>query len=94
MARPRIVTPEAAAIRSMADGEGRLAVKVTPGARVESLEVADNKVLAKVRAKPQDGAANAAVTRLLASALDIAPSRIELLRGASSREKLFRIAER
>lgn len=94
MARPRIVTPEAAAIRRLADGEGRLAVKVTPGAKVESLEVADDKVLAKVRAKPQDGAANAAVTKLLASALDIAPSRIELLRGATSREKLFRIDDR
>jgi uncharacterized protein YggU (UPF0235/DUF167 family) len=31
---------------------------------------------------------------LLASALDIAPSRIELLRGATSREKLFRIDDR
>lgn len=92
MARPRTVTPGAAAIRDLLDGEGRLAVRVTPGARSESLEVAHGKLLAKVRAKPQDGAANAAVTRLLAAALGLAPSRIELLRGASSREKLFRIS--
>ena len=93
MARPRIATPEAAAIRVLLDGEGRLAVRVTPGARSESLEVAGDKLIAKVRAKPQDGAANAAVIRLLASALGVAPSRIELLRGAASREKLFRIAD-
>jgi uncharacterized protein YggU (UPF0235/DUF167 family) len=93
MARSRIVTPEAATIRDLLDVEGRLAVRVTPGARSESLEVVEGKLLAKVRAKPQDGAANAAVTRLLASALGIAPSRIELLRGAASREKMFRISD-
>ena len=91
MARPRIDLPDAAAIRELADGEGRIAVRVTPGARSESLEVSGGKVQAKVRAKPQDGAANTAVTQLLAAALGMAPSRIELLRGASSREKLFRI---
>ncbi len=68
-------------------------MRVTPGARGESLEVAQGKLAAKVRAKPQDGEANAAVARLLASALGVAPSRVELLRGATSREKLFRIAD-
>lgn len=93
MARPRIDLPDAQAIRAIVDREGRLAVRVTPGARIESLELADGGLAAKVRAKPQDGAANAAVLKLIASALGIAPSRIELLRGATSREKLFRIAD-
>lgn len=92
MARNRIDLPEAAAIWALADGEGRIAVRATPGARSESLEIIDGKLAAKVRAKPQDGAANAAVGKLLAAALGIAPSRIELLRGETSREKLFRIA--
>ena len=47
VARPRIELPAADAIRALADGEGRLAVRVTPGARVERLErVADDDLLA------------------------------------------------
>jgi uncharacterized protein YggU (UPF0235/DUF167 family) len=90
MARVRIVLPAAAEILRLADGEGRLAVRVTPGARTESLEISGGGLAAKVRAKPQDGAANTAVIELLAKALGTAPSRIELVRGATSREKLFR----
>jgi len=66
-------------------------VKVTPGARTESVEIADGRVLVKVRTKPEDGKASAAVLALLAQALEVAPSRVEMLRGATSREKLFRI---
>lgn len=91
MARHRPGLPEAAAIRALADGEGRLAVRVTPGARSEMLEIADGRLLARVRAKPEDGKANAAVRELLAQGLGVAPARLELLRGATSREKLFRI---
>ncbi|MCB2047688.1 MAG: DUF167 domain-containing protein [Novosphingobium sp.] len=93
MARPRIALPEADEIRRLVDGEGRLAVRVTPGARVEALEISNGSLSAKVRAKPQDGAANDAVLKLLASALHVAPSHVELLRGATSREKLFRISD-
>lgn len=91
MARPKSDLPPADAVRALADGEGRLAVRVTPGARVEALEIAGGQLVAKVRAKPEDGKANAAVLALLAAALGLAPSRLELLRGATSREKLFRI---
>jgi uncharacterized protein YggU (UPF0235/DUF167 family) len=76
---------------ALLDDEGRLAVRVSPGARSEELAIKDGQVQAKVRAKPQDGAANTAVIALLAKALGTAPSRIELLRGATSREKLFRV---
>ena len=92
MARPKADLPPAEAIRALADAEGRLAVRVTPGARVEALEIASGRLLAKVRAKAEDGKANDAVLALLATALGLAPSRLELLRGATSREKLFRIA--
>ena len=91
MAKPRLELPGAGALRALADGEGRLAVRATPGSRVESLAIEGERVIAKVRAKPQDGAANTAVIALLASALDVAPSRITLLRGATSREKLFQV---
>lgn len=93
MAKPKTELPPAAAIRALADAEGRLAVRVTPGARSEGLEIAEGRLLAKVRAKPEDGKANAAVLGLLARALRLAPSRLALLRGATSREKLVQIAD-
>ena len=91
MAKPKADLPDRRALLALLDDEGRLALRVTPGARVESLTVEGGCVLAKVRAKPQDGAANAAVIALLATAFGCAPSRIELLRGATSREKLLRV---
>lgn len=91
MARPRLELPPAAALRALADGEGRLAVRVTPGARGESIAIQGGKVQVKVRAKPQDGAANEAVLALLASALGVASSHVQLLRGATSREKLVQL---
>ena len=93
MARPRTPLPDADAVRALVDQEGRLALRVTPGARGESLEIDGGRLLAKVRAKPEDGKATEAVRQLLASALDVAPSRLELLRGATSREKMFRLTE-
>lgn len=91
MARPKADFPPAAAIRALADGEGRLALRVTPGARVEGIELGEGRVLVKVRTKPEDGKANAAVLALLAEALGLAPSRLEMLRGATGRDKLVRI---
>lgn len=66
-------------------------MRVTPGARSESLEIVGGRLLAKVRAKPEDGMATGAVLDLIADALSIAPSRVQLLRGATSREKLIQI---
>ncbi|BBC71429.1 conserved hypothetical protein [Altererythrobacter sp. B11] len=91
MARPKPELPPAEAIRALADGEGRLALRVTPGARQEAVEIAGDRLLVKVRARPQDGEANDAVLALLAAALGLPRSRLELLRGATGREKLVRI---
>ena len=91
MAKPKADLPSPEVVRELIDGEGRLAVRVTPGARIEVLEIVEGRLFAKVRAKPQDGKANDAVRDLLAAALGLAPSRIELLRGATSREKQFRV---
>lgn len=93
MARPRVDFPSAEAIRALADGEGRLALRVTPGARSEGLEIADGRLLVKVRVKPEDGKANEAVLRMLADALGIATSRLRMLRGATGRDKLVGIAD-
>ena len=88
MARPKADLPDAQALRALVQA-GELRVRVTPGARTESLAIVDGGVEVKVRAKPQDGAANTAVTELVAKALGIPKSRCTLLRGATSREKVL-----
>jgi uncharacterized protein YggU (UPF0235/DUF167 family) len=91
VAKPKPDYPPAAAIRALADADGRLALRVTPGARSERIEIAEGRALVKVRAKPHDGAANAAVLALLAEALGEATSRLQLLRGATGRDKLVQL---
>jgi hypothetical protein len=59
--------------------------------RNEVLEEADGSLRVRVTAAPEGGEANRAVIALLADALGVAPSRIALVRGAASRDKLFRI---
>lgn len=93
MARPKAEFPPAEAIRALADGEGRLALRVTPGARVESVELGEGRLLVKVRVKPEDGKANAAVLELVAAALGTATSRLHMLRGATGRDKLVQISD-
>jgi uncharacterized protein YggU (UPF0235/DUF167 family) len=93
MARPKPDCPPAEAIRALADAEGRLALHVTPGARSEGIAIEGGRLLVKIRARPQDGAANEAVLALLARALGMGKSRLSLLRGASSREKLVRLSD-
>jgi uncharacterized protein YggU (UPF0235/DUF167 family) len=66
-------------------------VRATPGSRSEGIEIADGRVLVKVRIKPEDGKATVAVANLLAQALGVPSSQVVLLRGATSREKLFRL---
>jgi len=91
--RPKADLPPAEAIRACADAEGRLALRVTPGARSEGIEIAGRRVLLKVRAKPKDGEANEAVLALLARALGVATSRLRMLRGATGRDKLVQLPD-
>ena len=91
MARPRADLPPADALRALADTDRRLSVRVTPGSRTQGIEIAEGRVLVKVRSKPEDGKATAAVIDLLGQALGVPPSQIALLRGATSREKLVRL---
>lgn len=91
MARPAPSLPDPAALRARIDAGGRLAVKVTPGAREESVTLAEDAVLVKVRAPADKGAANDAVIAVVARALGLAPSRLTMLRGATSRQKLLAV---
>jgi uncharacterized protein len=92
MARAKADLPSAAAVRALLDSEGRIAVRVTPGARSERVGIEDGRLCVKTRANPQDGAANAAVCKLVADALGTAPCRVGLLRGETSRDKLLVIS--
>jgi uncharacterized protein len=68
---------------------GRLAVRVQARARRD--EIAGERggsLLVRVTAPPLEGRANAAVCRLIAKRLGLAPGRVAVVRGASSRDKL------
>lgn len=51
----------------------------------------DGVLLVRVSAPPVDGKANAALCRVLAKALRVAPSRISVVRGEGAREKVVRV---
>jgi hypothetical protein len=65
---------------------------VTPRARADAITLGDDGVLRlRVTAAPEAGRANRAVLRLLAEALDVAPTRLTILRGLAGRDKLVRL---
>ncbi|MEX2054291.1 MAG: DUF167 domain-containing protein [Candidatus Colwellbacteria bacterium] len=67
-------------------------VRVKPSSRQEKVERVDDthfKIWVKEPAK--EGKANIAVIKLLAKHLDMAPSRIELVSGHTSRDKVFKL---
>ncbi len=57
------------------------------------MELGDRVLQIKVRVKPQDGKANIRVLELLAMALVLPVSRLQLLRGATGRDKLVQILD-
>lgn len=67
------------------------ALRVTPRARRNAISVEDGVIRAQVTAVPEDGKANVAVARLLADSLGVARTRLVLIRGATSRDKVFRL---
>ena len=79
-------------VRRVGD-ELALSVRVQPrSSSNEVLEVRNGQLLVRTTAAPADGKANKTVIKLLAGFLDIAPSRIRLVRGKSQRNKELRIS--
>jgi uncharacterized protein (TIGR00251 family) len=67
-------------------------VRVQPGSsRNELAGKRDGALIVRVTAAPADGKANKAACRLLADACGIAPSRVEVVRGALRRDKVVRL---
>lgn len=68
-----------------------IAVRVTPKAARNAVVVEQGAIRVYVTVVPEDGKATAAVIKLLAKALGVAKSRLVLVRGATSRDKVFRV---
>ena len=81
-----------AGLAHLARPGAEIATRVTPRAGRDTIAQGEGGVLEiRVTAPPEDGKANKAVTKLLARALGVAKSRLTLIRGASARDKLFRL---
>jgi uncharacterized protein (TIGR00251 family) len=74
----------------MEDG-ARIAVRVTPKASRNEVTLRDGQIRVQTTTAPENGKANKAVVKLLADALGIAKSRLELVQGATSKDKVFQI---
>ena len=68
-----------------------IAVRVTPRASSDRIGLDGEQVRIYVTAVPVDGKANRAAQMLLAKALGIAKSRLTLVRGQTSRDKVSSI---
>ncbi|MGE0068227.1 MAG: DUF167 domain-containing protein [Solirubrobacterales bacterium] len=69
--------------------QARIAVRLRPRGHADELLGVDDGVLAaRVSAPPVDGKANRALCKLIAKRAGVAPSRVTILRGERSREKL------
>ena len=74
------------------DGAVTFEVRVAPRAsRNRVIGIQDGALKVALTAPPVDGAANEALRKLLAKALGVAKSEVEILRGDRARIKLLRV---
>lgn len=70
----------------------RVSVRLRPRGRGDALLGFHEGVLrARVSAPPTDGRANRALCRLIADRVGVAPSRVSVVRGAKSRDKVVEV---
>ena len=69
-----------------------LSIRVQPRAkRDEVVGERGGAIVIRLKAPPVDGKANAALTAFIAKAAGVPRSRVEIVKGASSREKAVRV---
>lgn len=74
------------------DGAVTFRVRVTPRARKDAITgTHDGALKVSLTAPPVEGAANAALVKLIAKALGIAKHNVEIARGDASRDKILRV---
>jgi uncharacterized protein len=72
--------------------EAQIRVRVqTRGGRDAVVALRDGVLLVRVGAPPVDGRANRAVCKLIARHAGVAPSKVAIVRGERSRDKLVRV---
>ena len=71
-----------------------IAVRVTPKASRNRIVAEQGAIRVYVTVAPEGGKANAAVQKLLAKALGVAKSQLQLVRGQAARDKVFRVLAR
>lgn len=73
--------------------EARLKLRVTPRARKNHTQLEGDLIRVWVTATPDKGSANRAVIDLLARKLGVAKSKVSIVSGEHSRDKLVSIAD-
>jgi uncharacterized protein len=69
-----------------------LAVRVIPRARRDEIAgERDGRILVRLTAPPVEGAANAALCRLVARSAGVPARRVSIVRGLTSRDKVLRV---
>ncbi|SHL60868.1 hypothetical protein SAMN05444414_12250 [Roseovarius marisflavi] len=69
----------------------QIALRVTPKASRNRITFEADQLRVYVTTVPEDGRANAAVQKLLAKALGLPKTRLRLIRGQTSRDKVFEV---
>jgi uncharacterized protein (TIGR00251 family) len=78
-------------LRRFAEAGSLIDVRVTPNASREQVTLDGDRFLIRVTCPPEDGRANKAVTKLLAKAIGLPPTRLTLVKGQTGRDKLFQV---
>jgi uncharacterized protein (TIGR00251 family) len=71
----------------------KIQVKVKPNSKTEEVSQERDSFTVKVKEPPKEGKANQAVIKLLAEHFGVPQSRVRILSGFRSRNKLIEVAE-
>jgi uncharacterized protein (TIGR00251 family) len=72
----------------------KIQVKVKPNSRTEEVSQEGESFIVKVKEPPREGKANQAVIKLLAEHFGVPQSRVRILSGFRSKNKVIEVAER
>ena len=88
---PYAVFSDMTTLAHLAVSGTEIAARATPNAARSRIDVKSGQIRIWVTCVPEGGKANKAVQVILAKALGVAKTRLTLIRGATSREKVFRL---
>ncbi|TET50684.1 MAG: DUF167 domain-containing protein [Dehalococcoidia bacterium] len=71
----------------------KIRVKIKPNSRTEELSQEGDSFIVKVKEPPREGKANQAVIKLLAQHFGVPQSRVRIISGLRSRNKVIEVAE-